>query len=102
MDGEIQNEISLRVQKANMTEAQRRSCYEFLLAQSTNGTLKKGSITSASHRFGFTTQTISSVWARGKTSISMETTLQMYYLIFKEIRDERGRRLMWLLSKIFR
>lgn len=70
MEGEIQPEVSLRVQKANMTEAQRRSCYEFLLAQSTNGTLKKGSITSAAHRFGFTTQTISSVWARGKTSIS--------------------------------
>jgi hypothetical protein len=70
MEEELQPIVALPVQKANMTESQRRSCYEFLLTQSTSGTLKKGSISTAARRFGFNTQTISSVWARGQASIS--------------------------------
>jgi len=69
MEGELQSGVVVPIHKTNMTESQRPSCYEFLLAQSTNGTLKKGSIKSAANQFGFTTQTISNVWARGQAFI---------------------------------
>src|SRR5271170_8028946 len=54
--------------KKNLTDAERRAVFEYLLRDSNGWKLKKGSISSASDLFSVSTNTISKIWHQGKNS----------------------------------
>lgn len=55
--------------KKNITLAQRQAIYQFLLQESSDGELKKGSISEIASRFSVSTRTISRIWHQAKFQI---------------------------------